>query len=105
MRRINIVKSIKINEPILKTFNQHIINNISDFRLRQISICFVNLKGINKNYARELVNKIQLELLVQKCEETDSKENLDGALGEIKSVSYECWEKLTNEISYDFLGS
>ena len=99
MRRINYVKRIKINEPILKTFENHIIKNIDHFRLRQISTCFINLKGINQNLAKEIIDKVSLNLLVQKCKEIDSKENLDGALGEIKSVSNECWNNLINEIS------
>ncbi|WP_111710305.1 HNH endonuclease [Lutibacter citreus] len=99
LRRINYAKKIKINEPILNTFENHIIKNINHFRLRQISTCFINLKGINQNLAKELIDKISLNLLVQKCKEIDSKENLDGALGEIKSVSNEYWNKLINEIS------
>jgi len=99
LRRINYIKKIEINEPILKTFEKHIIKNINHFRLRQISTCFINLKGINKNLAKELIDKVSLSLLVQKCKEIDSKENLDGALGEIKSVSNEYWNKLINELS------
>ena len=99
LRRINYAKKIDVDEPILKTFENHIIKNINDFRLRQISTCFINLKGINQNLAKELIDKVSLNLLVQKCKEIDSKENLDGALGEIKSVSNEYWNKLINEIS------
>lgn len=105
LRRMNFVKRIDVNEPILKIFEKHIIKNINHFRLRQISTCFINLKGINQIYAKELIDKVSLNLLVQKCKEIDCKENLDGALGEIKSVSNKYWTNLTNAISKDFLNS
>ena len=100
LRRIHRFEKIDIEDNVVKTFEKHLISNISHFRLRQISMCFRNLKHLNDKYAEQLIAKIPIELMVKKCKEIDSQENLNGSLGEIKIVSVDYWKVLTNKIGY-----
>src|SRR5690606_14088740 len=40
LRRIHRFEKINIEDNVIKTFEKHLISNISHFRLRQISMCF-----------------------------------------------------------------
>jgi hypothetical protein len=100
LRRIHRFNKLTIKDKVIQTFESHLIENISHFRLRQISICFRNLKHINDSYAEELIKRIPIEIMEQKCKEIDSQENLNGSLGEIKTVSLDYWNLLTKKIGY-----
>jgi len=100
LRRIHRLYKIYIEDNVIQIFEKHLISNISHFRLRQISITFRNLKHLNEGYAEQLINKIPIELMEKKCKEIDSQENLNGSLGEIKTVSLNYWKLLTKKTGY-----
>ena len=87
------------DSSIVKTFESHLIANYKHFRLRQISISFINLSSIDKIYAFELIEKLDIKILSLKAVEIDSEENLNGCLGEIRTINTKYWELLTNEIN------
>jgi hypothetical protein len=97
LRRIHRIDKIFIEDNVIQIFEKHLISNISHFRLRQISMCFRNLKHINESYAEQLINRIPIELMEKKGNEIDSQENLNGSLGEIKTVSPQYWKLLTKK--------
>jgi hypothetical protein len=84
---------------IIKTFESHLIENYKHFRLRQISISFINLSFIDNTYASQLIEKLDIKTLSLKAVEIDSQENLNGCLGEIRTVNPKYWELLTTEIN------
>jgi hypothetical protein len=102
LRRIHRFEKISVNDKVIQKFEKHLIANISHFRLRQISICFRNLKHISENYAEQLLKKIPIDTMEKKCKEIDSEDNLNGSLGEIRTVSLDYWDLLTKKIGYVF---
>ena len=94
-------KNLNLNKDssIVKTFEKHLIENYSHYRLRQISIAFINLFSIDSLYASKLIEKLDIGILAIKALDIDSQENLNGCLGEIRTVNSNYWGQLTNEIT------
>lgn len=86
------------DHTFIKSFEEHLIKNYSHFKLRQISIAFINLFSIDKPYASKLIEKLTPKILAKKALEIDSKENLNGCLGEIKKVNSNFYQSIIKEI-------
>lgn len=86
------------NTPLIKTFETYLINSYAQFRCNQISITFINLRFIDKQFAYELLETTNVEILAKKAIEIDGTNKLSGFLGEIKTVNPEFHLKLTTEI-------
>jgi energy-coupling factor transporter ATP-binding protein EcfA2/5-methylcytosine-specific restriction endonuclease McrA len=100
LRRIQRFEKLSKNDKVIQTFEKHLTENISHFRLRQISMCFRNLKHIDDSYSEGLLKRIPIEIMEKKCKEIDSQENLNGSLGELRTVSLDYWNLLTKKIGY-----
>lgn len=100
LRRIHRFDKLSVNDEIIHAFEKHLIENIEHYRLRQISMCFRNLKHIDDDYSKQLIERIPIGLMVKKCKEVDSQENLNGSLGEIRIVSIDYWNSLKKAIGY-----
>jgi DNA polymerase III delta prime subunit len=86
------------NTPLIKIFELYLIKSYPQFRCNQISITFINLRFIDKQYAYELLDKTSVEILAKKAIEIDGTNKLNGFLGEIRIVNPEYHLKLTTEI-------
>jgi hypothetical protein len=98
LKLINDKYELSRNIPLIKTFETYLINSYAQFRCNQISITFINLRFIDKQFAYELLERTNIEILAEKAVEIDGTNKLDGFLGEIKTVSPEFHLKLTTEI-------
>jgi hypothetical protein len=98
LKLINDKYELSKNIPLIKTFETYLINSYAQFRCNQISITFINLRFIDKQFAYELLESTNVEILAEKAVEIDGTNKLDGFLGEIKTVNPEFHLKLTTEI-------
>lgn len=98
LKLINDKCELSRNIPLIKTFETYLINSYAQFRCNQISITFINLRFIDKQFAYELLERTNIEILAEKAVEIDGTNKLDGFLGEIKTVNPEFHLKLTTEI-------
>ena len=99
LKLLNKYLSLTKDSTVIKTFESHLIKNYKHFRLRQISIAFINLFSIDKTYASKLIELLEIETLALKALDIDNEENLTGCLGEIRTVNIVYWEKLIEKIN------
>jgi hypothetical protein len=98
LKLVNDNLDISINNPLIKKFELYLIKTYSKFRCNQISITFINLRFIDRQFAYDLINKLSIVILAEKAIEIDGTKKLNGFLGEIKVVNPEFCLKLTTEI-------
>ena len=100
LRRVNSLCEIDIKDSIITIFEEYLIKNIQHFRISQVSTCFINLRSINNNYAKNLLCEIPIDILIDKCKWVNSKDNLDSSLGELRKVSTGYWKEIVKHIDY-----
>lgn len=100
LRRLNSLSKLDVNDSIITIFEEYLIRNVQHFKISQISTCFINLKSINSDYAKHLLNNVPIVIVINKFEWINSKDNLSSSLGELKKVSIDYWKKLVEVIDY-----